>query len=65
MKLSILEFLGFKANKKFLQGMGSVLDLGGVSPSQEVHIFHAPSPEQAIRSAWESAMGKAEDLTRR
>ena len=65
MKVGILEFLGIKANKKFLQGMGSVLDLGGVSPRQEVQIFHAPSPEQAIRSAWETAMGQAEGLTRR
>ncbi len=43
--------------RAFLQGMGSVLDLGGTGNRPQVMIFHARPAGQSVRDAWKVAMG--------
>jgi len=52
--------LGKPQRKAFIQGAGSVLDLGAVSGKTQVMIFHAKPAEQSIRSAWKHVVGSFE-----
>jgi hypothetical protein len=50
-------WLGQPRRNAFLQGMGSVLDLGGSGRRPQVMIFHAKPAGQSVRDAWKVAMG--------
>jgi hypothetical protein len=61
----LIRLFGLKSKKRsFLQGVGSVINLGGAGQTPKVQIFHARTPEQSMRSAWKVAMGHAEGWTK-
>lgn len=44
--------LGKPQRRAFIQGAGSVLDLGAAGGRSQVMIFHAKPAEQSVREAW-------------
>lgn len=49
--------IGQPGRRAFVQGMGSVLDLGGSGKRSRVMVFHARPAGQSIRDAWQAAVG--------
>lgn len=47
--------LGKQKQRSFIQGAGSVLDLGAATGRSQVMIFHARPAEQSIKDAWKKA----------
>ena len=50
--------LGKPQGRAFIQGAGSVLDLGATNGRTQVMVFHARPAEQSVRDAWKHAMGQ-------
>lgn len=50
--------LGKPQRKAFIQGAGSVLDLGATGGRAQVMVFHARPAEQSVRDAWRHVMGQ-------
>lgn len=48
--------LGKPQRRAFIQGAGSVLDLGATGGRAQVMVFHARPAEQTVRDAWKHVM---------